>query len=280
MIFKEAVIFLNNICNFNCYHCYVKKGKKELSFSDLSFFIDNHIPKYNIQRISLVGGEPFLYNKLVPLLKKLSYLKNLEITLTTNGSIYSDKFIEPLKSINLKLLKISLQSLKIDVFSKFTGTKNQFQNVLENINKFLKDFNIGINITITELNYKELDKIIYFCQEKGIKYLQISQLTPSGKGAVIKDEKLKHNIVESIQKELKKYSNNNINISYDDSSFCSFGRKLILNPDGDIYPCPALISFPQYKIGNIHSSDQELSLKIKKFSMQRKEKCFIEEFIL
>jgi len=105
MFFNEAIIFLNNICNFNCYHCYVLKNQqKELSLTNFDYFIDNDVSWFEIQRINLVGGEPFLYTNLIPLLKKLSTRKNLEIFITTNGSIYNEKFIKPLQSINLKLL--------------------------------------------------------------------------------------------------------------------------------------------------------------------------------
>ncbi|MBU0999697.1 radical SAM protein [Patescibacteria group bacterium] len=279
IFFNEAIIFLNNSCNFNCYHCYVKKNQKELSFVDLAYFIDNDIPKFKIQRVSLVGGEPFLYSNLIPLLKKLSSKKDLEIIITTNGSIYNEKFIEPLKSVNLKLLKISLHSLKPEVFSKFTGTKNQYNKVLTNIDKFSRFFNIGINTTVTKLNYAELDRIIHFCRERGIKFLHISQLTTSGKGAGIRDEKLTSDQIKNIEDELKKHSNNNLSISYDNHIFCSFGQKLSINPNSDIYPCPALISYPKYKIGNIYSSSREFINKINKFNAIRTQKCFVEEFI-
>lgn len=280
IFFNEAIIFLNDSCNFNCYHCYVKKNQKELPFVDLTYFINNDISKFKIQRVSLVGGEPFLYSNFIPLVKKLGRKKDLEIIITTNGSIYNKKFIAPLKSVNLKLLKISLHSLKPEIFSKFTGTKNQYNKVLANIDKFSRFFNIGINTTVTKLNYAELDRIIHFCQERGIKFLHISQLTTSGKGIEIRDEKLTMDQIKNIEDELKNYTDHNLNISYDNHSFCSFGQKLSISPSGDIYPCPALVSYSKYKIGNVYSSSKELSNKINKFNKKRTQKCFVEEFAI
>lgn len=37
MNFKEAVILLTKDCNFDCYHCYVKKEKKKFPFPTFLF---------------------------------------------------------------------------------------------------------------------------------------------------------------------------------------------------------------------------------------------------
>jgi MoaA/NifB/PqqE/SkfB family radical SAM enzyme len=279
MNFKEAVILLTRDCNFDCYHCYVKKEKKEIPFSHLSFLIDKLFPKYKIQKITLIGGEPFLYKKLPLLLKRLAQRKDIEITITTNGSVYSESIVELLKLINLKLLKISLHSLDPIIFSKFTGTENQYKIVLKNIDNFSKFFNIGISTTVTRLNYKEIDKLVKFCKEKGIKFFQVNQLTPSGKGAKIKDQRLEESLIKEIKERLKKYSSNDLFIKYDECLICDFGQKLIIDVDGSIYPCAALVSYPKFKIGNIYSPKEELEKNLKMLNKQRTKRCFIEDAI-
>lgn len=278
MTFREAVLFVNNRCNFNCYHCYVdKKEGKELSKEKLEYFIENCISKYSLQRINIVGGEPFLYSHLRLLLNKLKDRKDVELIITTNGSLFFEKMIEPLQSANIRLIKISLHSLKPDIFSIFSGTNDKYSKVLQNIQSFTKYFDIGINVTLTKLNYQEIDEIIKFGIKSGVKYFHISQLTPSGKGISILSEKLEQNEIKSVKEKLDKYASTSIN--YDDHSSCSFGQKLCIDPEGDIYACPAIISYKQYKIGNLYSSENEIIMKIKEFNSQRTKKCFVDEFI-
>jgi len=257
----------------------VKKIKKEIPFSYLSFLIEEFIPKYKIRKIILIGGEPFLYGKLPLLFKKLTQTKDVEVMITTNGSIYSENLVKLLQSINLKLLKISLHSLDPLIFSKFTGTKNQYNKVLKNIEKFSKFFNIGISMTVTKLNYTEIERLIKFCKEKGIKFFQINQLTLAGKGAEIKEQRLEDNLIKEIKERLKKYSNENLIIKYDDCLRCNLGRKLIIDVDGSIYPCAALVSYPKFKIGNIYSPERKLEYKLKILNKQRTKKCFIEDIV-
>lgn len=275
----RPVILLNNQCNFKCYHCYVSENCKEIPIQKVIEFYNNVIKPNNSTSLRFAGGEPFLYSKMSELADFFSNVENIKINFTTNGSIINDSLITNLKRMHINLLKVSVLSLRPSVYRSIIGVDFPLEKTLENVLEFAKHFDVGINMTITRDNIQDVNSLIDFCVNNGIKRFFISQLTLSGGGIKIADKKLSQKEMAEVANIVKSVDKNVLDIKYDDCTHCAFNEDFVMNWDGDIFPCCALTSSPEFKIGTSEMDISVMHEKIKKMNKNRTKLCFVEEFI-
>ena len=87
---KPAMVTVNltNRCNQHCIYCEIgtnppSHGKDALTVEDLKWIIDE-MAANKIRRISLCGGEPFLFDGLIDIIAYAGK-KNIRCSVTTNG---------------------------------------------------------------------------------------------------------------------------------------------------------------------------------------------------
>jgi cyclic pyranopterin phosphate synthase len=128
-------------CNFRCRYCMPREhfGKDHaflprsqlLSFEEISRVVRTLVP-LGVQKVRLTGGEPLLRAELPVLVEMLAGIPNLELTLTTNGSLLA-KHAEKLARAGLQRITVSLDSLDPDVFRQMTDAPYGVSDVLEGI---------------------------------------------------------------------------------------------------------------------------------------------------
>lgn len=93
-------------CTLNCQHCsnlmqyYSRDMQKDVEIEELSHNIENLFEFVDyILKVRLIGGEPFLYKNLLPMIEKLENSGKVdEINIVTNGTILpSNEFFESIK---------------------------------------------------------------------------------------------------------------------------------------------------------------------------------------
>lgn len=96
------------ICNYRCPYCWfygkwveLKRHNRNLTIEELMKGWKNIYEKYGIVKISITGGEPFLYPNFVELIKELSQIHRVEII--TNLFIDIQRFIKDINSENVKV---------------------------------------------------------------------------------------------------------------------------------------------------------------------------------
>jgi cyclic pyranopterin phosphate synthase len=122
--------------------------KDLLSFEELTR-LAQIFNKVGIRKIRLTGGEPLLRHDLEVLVMMLAEIPDLEIALTTNGSLLSQK-AHLLKNAGLDRITVSLDSLDDDVFRQMNGIKFPVSRILEGI-KAAEDAGFGsikINVVV------------------------------------------------------------------------------------------------------------------------------------
>lgn len=171
---QGASLFLTWRCNLSCKMCNLfgevgsfknsEKSKNELSLDIWKKIID----ELSLFSPSLfwTGGEPFIYKDWHNLAKYIKQYKFTSLNVLTNGTtLKSDakKIVETIDSLN-----ISLDGVE-DVHNKIRGF-NVFDKIIEGI-KFLQEEKlkqnkktpyINIACTIFDLNYENLEELIYF----------------------------------------------------------------------------------------------------------------------
>lgn len=283
MIECKPIILLNNSCNFRCCHCYVANGDRELPIEYIKQYYENVMKPNNADFVRFAGGEPFMYSKFNELAELLysihSENSNIQFNFTTNGSTVTDNRIEELKLIQPNLVKVSLLSLREEKYEEINGVNFPLKKVLQNVEKLRKHFDVGINMTIMKDTLCDVEPLINYCLENGIKDLFFSQLTPAGRGYDISDKKLDNSEIKSVKELINSIDRSRLNIRYDDGCSCGFYEDFVLNWDGDVFPCTALVSYPEYSIGKYDSNVEIMRENISNLKEERHKVCFVEEFV-
>ncbi|MCH9001490.1 MAG: GTP 3',8-cyclase MoaA [Planctomycetes bacterium] len=114
---------LTDHCNLACRYCVPEGPQPAPRMINAAFAFDVvkwMSEKHGIRHLRLTGGEPLLYTKLQPLVKRLATIRSLhEITLTTNGQALAQR-AALLHRAGLTRINISLDSLNPDRFAQVT----------------------------------------------------------------------------------------------------------------------------------------------------------------
>ena len=87
---------------------------------------------HGVQKIRITGGEPLVRRKLERLIEMLAYWSDLDLTLTTNGSLLK-QMARALKDAGLRRITVSLDSLDDAVFKAMNDVDFPVEKVLEGI---------------------------------------------------------------------------------------------------------------------------------------------------
>ena len=180
---------LSNKCNLACIHCgpfvstgWTKDGKslnkempeywteqpigfngvKELGFMDNLFANPEYFK--NLQWVALRGGEPLYDERCYEVLKWFvdnGIAKNVALDISTNGTVFEDRFKEIFKEFKHIELLISIEATD-DLYSVIRGGDNySWDDLNDNLAKFYAEDNIEITFAVTVMttNIFNLDKV-------------------------------------------------------------------------------------------------------------------------
>ena len=128
-------------CNFRCVYCMPKEvfGKdfqflpraEILTFEEIERLVRIFV-SLGVQKIRLTGGEPLVRRDLERLVEKLAKIGDLDLTLTTNGSLLSQK-ARALAAAGLRRVTVSLDSLDDATFKRMNDADFPVAKVLAGI---------------------------------------------------------------------------------------------------------------------------------------------------
>lgn len=180
---------LSNKCNLACIHCgpfvstgWTKDGKslnkekpeywteqpigfngvKELGFMDNLFANPEYFK--NLQWVALRGGEPLYDERCYEVLKWFvdnGIAKNVALDISTNGTVFEDRFKEIFKEFKHIELLISIEATD-DLYSVIRGGDNySWDDLNDNLAKFYAEDNVEITFAVTVMttNIFNLDKV-------------------------------------------------------------------------------------------------------------------------
>src|SRR5438094_6337445 len=123
-------ISVTDRCNFRCVYCMPKEvfGKdfqflpraEILTFEEIERLVRIFV-SLGVQKIRLTGGEPLVRRDLERLVEKLARIGDLDLTLTTNGSLLAQK-ARSLAAAGLRRVTVSLDSLDDTTFKNMNDS--------------------------------------------------------------------------------------------------------------------------------------------------------------
>ena len=153
-----------------------------------------------IDKVRLTGGEPFLRKDMMKFLRMLSGLKGLDqVHITTNGTLTSG-LVSELKSIGIRSVNLSLDSLDRDRFFKITR-RPVFDQVMQTFEQILKvGIPLKLNMVVMEQhNVQDIIPMAELTREYPIAVRYIEEMPFNGSEA---DRELKWNhgaILQTLQ---------------------------------------------------------------------------------
>lgn len=156
-------------CNMLCAHCRVEgkiKQTEELTFDEWKKILDpifENSPR-KIQWVTIGGGEPTLYEDLLPL---ISYLRDKTdiILLMTNGIIIvrNPEFLDELTRNGLNRIQISLESYRQEVHENIRGI-GSYGYAVNAIKMCQGKIDVAVRMTLNDLNKKDYVETIKFAK--------------------------------------------------------------------------------------------------------------------
>ena len=175
---RDLRISVTDRCNFRCVYCM----PKEIFGPDHQFLHRDQILTFEeitrlarifaangVRKIRLTGGEPLVRKDLPDLISMLAEIPDLDLTLTTNGSLLP-KHARALKDAGLKRVTVSLDSLDNEVFKSMNDVDFPVEKVIEGMEAA---DSVGLNpikvnmVVKRGLNESSILPMARFFREKG-----------------------------------------------------------------------------------------------------------------
>lgn len=229
-----AWIELTNICNLRCIHCYnehAQCSKDHLSLEDFKWVVDQ-LCSIGIEKIQLIGGEPFLINKGI-LFEMMDYLSSRVkgFELFTNGTVATDDDWKMIKERYSNVsVATSLHSYLKEEHEKVTQVEDSYNKTVKTL-KLLNELNIPHRFVGTYIAGINISKDDTIGQPSRRDYVRLSGRASLG---LYNDELLKKRLISEktlhsgdLRKTLKSIYEENC-----------FSTHLYVGADMNVYPCP------------------------------------------
>ncbi|MCG3165413.1 MAG: GTP 3',8-cyclase 1 [Bacteroidia bacterium] len=254
-------ISLTERCNLRCFYCMPEEGialRPRSVFMNKKEIIDvaKTFVSLGVTKIRLTGGEPLVRIDAKEIIQALSELP-VELAITTNG-VLVDNFIDTFKSIGLKSINVSLDSLQKEKLNRITR-REYFDKIMSNINLLIQNkFHVKLNaVLLRGVNDCELFDFIEFTKKKNVHFRFIEFMPFNGnkwdwqKGVSFKEvmdridlqygssvlrlEDRKNDTAKNFM--IKNYCGTFAVISSVSNPFCDTCNRIRLTADGKIKNC-------------------------------------------
>ena len=264
----------NNTCNFRCPHCQVTYWNKERHLLDPAGF-KQILDQFNgFLRVKLQGmGEPLLNGNLAELLRE-GEAHGTEMSIISNGSIYTDEIADRLMELKMALLTFSLDGATAPVFEKMRAGSN-FEKVTENIRRFVRARGAASKpilaawTVVTLDNVGELSGIVALTDSLGLDHLTIQTfLSDWGKSEMqhhtdpIKVELESEPLREALAKAAATARKRGLRIKIVSHDYYSSDRQCpwpwtsaYIAANGDVVPCCIVADSDIACMGNLFEED-------------------------
>lgn len=169
-------------CNYNCKHCgnnsSIKKDT-DLKKDEIYDLLDQMI-EMNLLKLNFTGGEPTTNSNLTDYIR---YVKGRipRITISTNGSLITDKKAKELKCAGLNMAKISIDGLS-KFHNEFRNYKDAYKKAIEAIINFQRyGIEVRVQSTLTKHNVDELLELMEVLSDLKISHHTIVPVCPIGR---------------------------------------------------------------------------------------------------
>jgi len=174
-----------NACNLRCKHCYQNASKPLPSELTLKEKLDiiNQLDRAGVPLIALSGGEPTIHPDFLKIVEEGSR-RGIYMAVATNGIRFSSiEFTEKALKAGLKYVEVSLDSVSSEIHDEIRGVKGAWETTIQGVRNLVKmNASVGLAMTVTKLNYREVEDMVKLGEELGVKRVIFFNFIPTGRG--------------------------------------------------------------------------------------------------
>lgn len=182
-------------CNLFCRHCYRESGPDEDGRGELStaegFELISSIAEAGFRLLILSGGEPLLREDILVL---VSAARDCGIVpaMGTNGTLLTETVSRDLAAAGLRGIAISVDSLDPEYHDAFRGRAGAYELTQAGIrNSLAAGLRVQINLTLTEKNLEEFDRMVDYYESSGVHAVHPFFLVSTGRGRSMQEDELR-----------------------------------------------------------------------------------------
>lgn len=288
-------MILSEQCNLACKYCFLGNNddKKRCNFTlenmtketadkAISFFIkqiklSGLDTEENKPVVIFYGGEPMVnFETLVYIAEKFNELrtseacvKNVELSMVTNGLLLTEERILKLKELGVSIA-ISVDgfteeanSMRVDVSGK--PVFSRILNVLDKCKEL--DINVALSVTLSEETIKNTDDILNLVDKYGIQSFGFNIMMSSDSFVLPEsyNEKAAQFIIDEfvelrkrgiyedrVMRKLKAFSKSQI---YFSDCAATAGGQIVIAPNGQVGICHGCLHDKKYFVSNVNDTD-------------------------
>ncbi len=262
-------ISVTDRCNLRCVYCMPETGVPSMDHNDILTYeeiiqIAAVAKRLGVNHVRITGGEPLVRKDITHLIQRLSQLKYLDISMTTNGVLLGS-MAKALKQAGLDRVNISLDTLSANKFAQITR-RDKLQEVISGIDSALSAGlePVKINTVVTDFNFGEIKDIASLVHKRPL-HVRFIEVMPIGPDDTQKDMYISVDQIKTEVSKLgclrplpRKRSQHGLRgagpaqtfelagaqgtigfISAMSDPFCDHCNRLRLTADGKILPCLA-----------------------------------------
>lgn len=295
---RKCLLQLTEKCNLHCEHCFVNANGEgdEIEFEKIEKYILPQLKRNSVSKVTLTGGEPFVYGRLLDVVKLLSG-QNISVCICTNASLVSEAFLDEIQDCPVHF-NVSLDGFSASTHGKFRGNENAqlFERIKSNImvlgnRKLLKGILVTPNRYSSLFEYKE---ICHFAKHCGAEYVLMNPLSQFGRGEENASKAFDKNQMEALRRETEECNSEDMEMVYirfpnskkKPLGECVAGKIMYIFTNGDIAYCPYMVfaarnsvsrySEEMFVMGNIFEDgfEWETAIKNYRFPIDYTETCY------
>lgn len=174
-----------NKCNLRCKHCYQNASYPlpgELTLEE-KLNIVSQLDRAGVPLIALSGGEPTIHPDFLRIVEEGSR-RGIYMAVATNGTRFSNMgFVERALKAGLKYVEVSLDSVNPEIHDEIRGVKGAWDETIRGVKNLVKmNASVGLAMTVTKLNYREVEDMVKLGEELGVKRVIFFNFIPTGRG--------------------------------------------------------------------------------------------------
>jgi len=266
----SVFVYVTDRCNLACSHCYYTgRSSGDLPLGSYKKMVDEMVEMGGAE-ITLTGGEALLHPDLKALLTYGG--KRCAIRLLTNGTLLDKEWASFLSNLNDVQIQISIDGSRREIHDAIRG-EGTFEKALQGIG-WLQAAGLGaqlnLSTTVMARNLSDLPRIIDLAEKLGVPNVRFLPVRRKGRaesgwdamGASVDDSDYEaffdhvfHNRNSHASKLEVSCGLSGFILDLPDKSssndiWCPVGKKLVITPQGDAYPC-VLLQEEEFVLGNV-----------------------------
>ena len=268
---NSIFLHLTNRCNLSCPHCYTSWSRNEVNKdlpAAMAIGMIDELAEHDGRVVTISGGEPLLHPEIRKILKHAA--PKTEIRLLTNGTLIDRAWADFLADMNI-YIQISIDGSSKEIHDSIRG-KGTFEKSLKAL-EYLQEAGlrerINFSTTVMIQNLHDLTGIISLADRLDVPLVRFLPLRRKGmakrkweaigSGLTLRDYEHFYEYTSSLQKNGESGVDISCGLSgfllkmpeefKEDDIWCPVGRRLVIDVNGDAYPC-VLMMEDEFRLGN------------------------------